>query len=139
MASTPPLLSCTPPTRSGCRWWRASKKTSPCWPPPCALALLANLLKTVFTEGADRVEVWDYDHFDSWETLDWPEVRVLRYRQQKRDGSIVQAEWLTDFPIAKLGSLSFYRLAKSRWEIENHGFNDGKNRYGMEHICHHDP
>ena len=95
--------------------------------------------QTVFTEGADRVEVWDYDHFDSWETLDWPEVRVLRYRQQKRDGSIVQAEWLTDFPIAKLGSLSFYRLAKSRWEIENHGFNDGKNRYGMEHICHHDP
>ena len=30
-------------------------------------------------------------------------------------------------------------MAKSRWEIENHGFNDGKNRYGMEHICHHEP
>jgi hypothetical protein len=28
-------------------------------------------------------------------------------------------------------------MAKSRWEIENYGFNDGKNRYGMEHICHH--
>src|SRR5437763_1351698 len=25
------------------------------------------------------------------------------------------------------------------WEIENRGFNDGKNRYGMEHICHHEP
>ena len=50
-----------------------------------------------------------------------------------------KAEWLTDFPIAKLGSLSFYRMAKSRWEIENQGFNDGKNRYGMEHICHHQP
>jgi hypothetical protein len=23
--------------------------------------------------------------------------------------------------------------------IENRGFNDGKNRYGMEHICHHEP
>jgi hypothetical protein len=93
----------------------------------------------VFQEGDDRVEVWDYDHFDSWETLDWPEVRVLRYRQHKRDGSVIQAEWLTDFSIARLGSLSFYRMAKSRWEIENRGFNDGKNRYGMEHICHHEP
>jgi hypothetical protein len=93
----------------------------------------------VFQEGKDRVEVWDYEHFDAWETLDWPEVRVLRYRQHKPDRTVVQAEWLTDFSIAKLGSLSFYRLAKSRWEIENHGFNDGKNRYGMEHICHHQP
>jgi hypothetical protein len=93
--------------------------------------------QAVFQEGDDRVEVWDYDHFDPWETLDWPEVRVLRYHQHKRDGTVVQAEWLTDFSIAKLGSLSFYRMAKSRWEIENQGFNDGKNRYGMEHICHH--
>ena len=30
-------------------------------------------------------------------------------------------------------------MAKSRGEIENQGFNDGKNRYGMEHICHHEP
>jgi len=93
--------------------------------------------QAVFQEADDRVEVWDADNFDPWETLQWPTVRVLRYRQHKRDGSIVQAEWLTDFPIAKLGSLSFYRMAKSRWEIENRGFNDGKNRYGMEHICHH--
>jgi len=95
--------------------------------------------QAVFQEGDDRVEVWDYDHFDAWETLDWPEVRVLRYRQHKRDGTVIQAEWLTNFPIIKLGSLSFYRMAKSRWEIENGGFNDGKNRYGMEHICHHEP
>jgi len=93
----------------------------------------------VFQEGNDRVEVWDYDHFDAWETLDWPEVRVLRYRQHKPDGTVIQAEWLTDFPVSKLGSLGLFRIAKSRWEIENHGFNDGKNRYGMEHICHHEP
>ena len=30
-------------------------------------------------------------------------------------------------------------MAKSRWEIENQGFNDGKNRHGMEHITHHHP
>ena len=95
--------------------------------------------QAVFQQGGDPVEVWDADDFDPWETLQWPTVRVLRYRQHKPDGTTVQAEWLTNFPIAKLGSLSFYRLAKSRWEIENQGFNDGKNRYGMEHICHHEP
>jgi hypothetical protein len=93
----------------------------------------------VFQAGDDRVEVWDADDFDPWETLDWPTVRVLRYRQHKPDGTVVQAEWLTNFSMLKLGSLSFFRLAKSRWEIENQGFNDGKNLYGMEHICHHEP
>ena len=32
-----------------------------------------------------------------------------------------------------------FKRAKSRWEIENQGFNDAKNRYGMEHIQHHHP
>jgi hypothetical protein len=30
-------------------------------------------------------------------------------------------------------------MATSRWEIENHGFSDAKNRHGFEHICHHHP
>jgi hypothetical protein len=92
-------------------------------------------LHAMFQEGNDRVEVWDYDHFDSWGTLDWPELGVLRYHRHKPDGTVVHAEWLTDFPVGKPGSLSFHRMAKSRWEIENRGFNDGKNRYGMEPIC----
>ena len=95
--------------------------------------------QAVFQEGHDRVEVWDADDFDPWETLDWPTVRVLRYCQYKRDGTVVHAEWLTNFSRTQLASLSFYRMAKSRWEIENQGFNDGKNRYGMEHLCHHHP
>ncbi len=95
--------------------------------------------QAVFQERNERVEIWDADDFDPWETLHWPTVRVLRYRQRKRDGTVIQAQWLTNFSVRKLGSLSFYRMAKSRWEIENQGFNDGKNRYGMEHICHHEP
>jgi hypothetical protein len=94
---------------------------------------------TLFQEGKDRVEVWDADDFDPWESLAWTTVRVLRYRQYKPDGTMIQAEWLTNFSLRKLGSLSLYRIAKSHWEIENYGFNDGKNRYGMEHICHHEP
>lgn len=92
-----------------------------------------------FWDGSDRVEIWDADDFDPWETLRWETVRVLRYRQHHADGEVVEAFWLTDFPSRQLSSRSLYYLAKSRWEIENQGFNDAKNRYGFEHLCHHHP
>lgn len=91
-----------------------------------------------YRDGQDRVEIWDADDFDPWETLTWETVRVIRYRQHKPDHSVVQADWLTNLPIRQAGSLSLYHMAKSRWEIENQGFNDAKNRYRIDHICHHD-
>jgi hypothetical protein len=36
-----------------------------------------------------------------------------------------------------VGSQALYRMAKSRWQIENQGFNDAKTRYGLEPISHH--
>lgn len=88
-------------------------------------------------DGRDRVEVWDADDFDPWETLRWATVRVLRSRQHKPDGTCVEAYWLTDWPMRAVGSRALYRMAKSRWEIENQGFNDAKTRYGLEHLSHH--
>lgn len=92
-----------------------------------------------FRQGQDRVEVWDADDFDPWQALRWTTVRVLRYRQHKASGEVVEAYWLTDFPSRRLSSRTLFQLAKSRWEIENQGFNDAKNRHGLEHICHHHP
>lgn len=92
----------------------------------------------IYRNGKDRVEIWDAADFDPWETLNWDTVRVIRYRQHKPDGTVVQADWITDWPTRQAGSLSLYPMAKSRWEIENQGFNDAKNRYGFEHICHHE-
>ena len=92
----------------------------------------------VFRYGKDWVEIWDADDFDPWQTLRWETVRVIRYRQHKPDGSVCEAYWLTDFPRQRVGSRAIFRMAKSRWEIENQGFNDAKNRYGFEHICHHE-
>jgi hypothetical protein len=89
-----------------------------------------------FEDRGDHVEVWDAEGFPPWENLRWKAVRIFRYRQRKPDGSLVEAYWLTDFP-AHIGPRSLYAIAKSRWEIENQGFNDGKNRHGMEHITHH--
>ena len=88
-------------------------------------------------EGGDRIELWDADDFDPWETLRWPTVRVLRYRQRQPQGTIVEAYWLTDLAPQRVSTRLLYRFAKSRWEIENAGFNDGKTRHGMEHISHH--
>lgn len=87
--------------------------------------------------GTDVVELWDADDFDPWETLNWPTVRVLRYRQHKQDGSVIEAYWLTDFPPQRASAPALYQLAKARWEIENQGFNDAKNRYGFKHMPHH--
>jgi len=91
----------------------------------------------VFHHKGDRVEVWDADDFDPWESLNWETVRVLRYRQHKPNGEIVEAYWLTDFSLRKVGSQALFSLCKSRWKIENEVFNDGKNRYGLEHLAHH--
>jgi len=91
----------------------------------------------VFRHGKDRVEIWDADDFDPWGTLRWETVRVIRYRQYKPDGTVCEAFWLTDFPRHLVSRRTLFRMAKSRWEIENHGFNDAKNRYGLEHLCHH--
>jgi len=90
----------------------------------------------VFRHGEDRVEIWDGDDFDPWETLRWETVRVIRYRQYKPDGTVYEAYWLTDFPRHRVSRRTLFLMAKSRWEIENQGFNDAQNRYGFGHICH---
>ena len=90
-----------------------------------------------FRDGTDRVEIWDADDFDPWENLQWDTVRVIRYRQHKPNGDVVEAYWLTNFSSQQISRRCLYSMAKSRWHVENEGFNDAKNRYGLEHIRHH--
>lgn len=94
----------------------------------------------VTNHDGNRVELWDSSDFGPWETLDWKSVRALRYREITPDGEIVaEAQWLTDLPAREVGTLSLFKMARSRWEIENQGFNDCKSRQGIEHLCHHEP
>jgi hypothetical protein len=92
-----------------------------------------------FDYGDDRVELWDAEDFDPWTALRWQTVRVIFYRQKKRDGTVVEAYWLTDFSIQEVSSQALFGMAKSRWEIENQGFNEAKTFHGLEHLCHHHP
>ena len=63
---------------------------------------------TVFPHGADRVEVWDAQDFDPWTSLRWETVRVIFYRQNKADGTVVEAYWLTDFSIQEVDSQALF-------------------------------
>jgi len=92
-----------------------------------------------FDYGDDRVELWDAEDFDPWTALRWQAVRVIFYRQKKRDGTVVEAYWLTDFSIQEVSSQALFGMAKSRWEIENQGFNEAKTLHGLKHLCHHHP
>lgn len=93
---------------------------------------------TTIDHHGELVEIWDDQTFEPWAGLEWKFVRVLRYRYRSPKGEIVDAYWLTDYSQQSISSMSLFRLAKSRWEIENEGFNEAKTRHGMEHICHHD-
>ena len=94
--------------------------------------------RPVFRQGKDRVEIWDADDFDPWETLRWETVRVIRYRPYKPKGTVCEAYGRSDFPPHLVSRRTLFRLAKSRWKVANQGFNDAKNRYGFEPICHHE-
>lgn len=93
---------------------------------------------TVIDHHGEAVEIWDDETFEPWDDLEWKFVRVLRYRYRSPKGEVVDAYWLTNYSKQSISSMSLFRLAKSRWEIENEGFNEAKTRHGMEHICHHD-
>ncbi len=92
-----------------------------------------------FEHNGGHVELWDADDFIAWHELRWPRVRVLRYRHVRPDGQVFDAYWLTNLPTRRIGPRALFLMAKSRWAIENQGFNDAKNRYGLGHIPHHHP
>lgn len=88
-------------------------------------------------EKGERIEIWDADDFEPWDGLRWSDVRVIRYRQHRKNGEVCEAYWLTNFPSSRLSSLALYHICKSRWQIENRFFNEAKNQYGLEHVPHH--
>jgi hypothetical protein len=91
-----------------------------------------------FDHDGRTVEMWDDDSFKAWDGLPWPYVRVIRYRHPMVGGrEPVDAYWLTNIPRDRLDSRKLFAMAKSRWEIENQGFNEAKTYHGMEHACRH--
>jgi len=68
-----------------------------------------------FEDRGARVEVWDASDFDPWEDLRWPTVRVLRYRQHRRDGTTVEATSLLIHWLLVLLTLTLERRYRLRY------------------------
>ncbi len=69
--------------------------------------------------AGDRVELWDADDFDPWDALRWPTVRVLRYRQHHRDGTLIDAYWLTHFPATRLSTPTLWPTPAFQNQIQS--------------------
>ena len=67
------------------------------------------------------------------------EVNVLKYRERKvKKGEAVTTEfaWITSIEIRKGNAEKLVRAGRSRWKIENQGFNRQKRWQGdIEHAC----
>ena len=67
------------------------------------------------------------------------DVNVLKYREtKKKRGESVTTEfaWITDIEITDKNAQKLVRAGRSRWKIENQGFNRQKRWQGnIEHAC----
>ncbi len=60
----------------------------------------------------------------------------LHGSQTTPEGRVIEALWLSDGPKSTVPSHALYRMAKSRWEIENETFTVAKTAPGREPMCH---
>ena len=52
-----------------------------------------------------------------------------------KQGEVSTHAWLTSFTVTQQNVQEIARAGRMRWKIENEGFNEQKNGYGMEHFC----
>ena len=98
-------------------------------------------------EGRRSVQAWDLHEMTSWESLGRP-VRVVRTLEKgsvrrQLDGKVEEMTcewmWVTTLPAAGASVRTVVELAHSRWDIENHTFNEGANEWHMNHVYCHEP
>lgn len=47
--------------------------------------------------------------------------------------------WATTLSVEQASSREAVEVGRSRWDIENRGFNEGVNAYGLNHVYRHEP
>lgn len=100
-----------------------------------------------FEWSGARIEVADSEGFKSWPTLGL-EVRVVRSRETRRvkrqlsgQFEVEKSEWywVTTLSRRSASSAAVVEIGHSRWKIENEGFNEAANHWGLDHVYRHDP
>jgi len=112
-----------------------------------AMSLCDATAPTVFERGKTTVRAWDIAGLTSWATLGRP-VRVVRTtettrvkRQATGEVEEVTGEWMwvTTLSPSRAPTRAIVDLGHSRWDIENHGFNEGVNGWHLDHVYRHEP
>jgi hypothetical protein len=100
-------------------------------------------------KGRRTSRTWDFEGLTSWPQVGRP-VRVVCSREEttrrvRKAGAwgeeTVTADWrwMTTFPSARAGADWIGEMGHARWDIENRGFNELGEHWGMDHCFHHHP
>ncbi len=111
-------------------------------------SLVANREPALVQErvNGDR-QIWDLTGFTSWTAVDVP-VRVVRSsevtrvrRQLDNVTETILSDWLwvTTLSPPRAPAAAVVELGHDRWLIENRGFNETVNSWGIDHLYRHDP
>ncbi len=97
-------------------------------------------------DGKVHVACWDIEDLTSWSSLGRP-VRVVctletRTIRRQLDGELEDETnewmWVTTLSRARASSRALVDLGHARWDIENQGFNEAVNHWGLDHVYRHD-
>lgn len=102
-----------------------------------------------FSSCGRRYQFWDLEHFHTWPQTGVT-VRVVRSLEEETVRKRVagrreeQTEthdwwWVTTLPKEKVRTRTITEIGHWRWEIENKGFNELVNHWGMDHCFKHHP
>lgn len=112
-----------------------------------AEALFDEMEPVAFRRKGRGHRCWDLSGFTSFPTVDRP-LRVVKsletwWVKRQRTGRMEERKgrwiWATTISEDKADTREIVRLGHSRWDIENRGFNEAANRYGMNHVYRHEP
>jgi hypothetical protein len=110
-----------------------------------ARSLFERMPARIADEG--RKQTWDLDGFTTWPEVNAP-VRVVRSLETRtiRRQSDGQREtrtsdwyWATTLPHEQVPTAAVVQLGHTRWDIENHAFNELVTRWHLDHVYRHEP
>jgi hypothetical protein len=111
-----------------------------------AEALFAEQEPVVFKRRGRRNRCWDLEGFTSFPTIEIPlrvvksleTVPVKRQRTGEVEESTIRWMWATTIPVERAGTKDVVDIGRSRWDIENRGFNEGATHYKIDHVYRHE-
>jgi hypothetical protein len=89
---------------------------------------------------------WDLEGFTSFPTVEAPlrvvkaleTSRVKRHLTGEMEENVARWMWATTISAQRATTKDVIDLGRSRWDIENRGFNEGASHYKIDHVYRHD-